>query len=57
MRETVWSISGVNVGALREAFHSTRGPERMYRWSTSSLYQRDTLGSYVQRRELLKASK
>jgi len=28
--ETVWSISGVGVRALRGVFHSTRGPERMF---------------------------
>ena len=36
MRETVRSISGVGAGALRGAFHSTRGPGRTYQWYTSS---------------------
>ena len=34
--ETVWSISGVGVRALRGVFHSTRGPERMCQLCTSS---------------------
>lgn len=34
-RETVRSISGVGVRALRGAFHSTRGPGRTHLWYTS----------------------
>ena len=34
-RETVRSISGVGAGALRGAFHSTRGPRRTDLWCTS----------------------
>ena len=36
MRETVRSISGVGVRALKGAFHSTRGPGRTHLWYTSS---------------------
>ena len=35
-RETVRSISGINVKILRGAFHSTRGPEKTNQWCTSS---------------------
>ncbi len=35
-RETVRSISGVGVRALRGARHCTRGPEETHRWSASS---------------------
>ncbi|KAK5819576.1 hypothetical protein PVK06_024589 [Gossypium arboreum] len=34
-RETVWSISGVGVRALRGPFPSTRGPGRTHLWCTS----------------------
>jgi hypothetical protein len=34
-RETVWSISGVGVRALRRPFPSTRGPGRTHLWCTS----------------------
>ncbi len=34
-RETVWSISGVGVRALKGAFHCTRGLGRLYLWCTS----------------------
>ena len=35
MCETVWSISGVSVRVLREAFLSTRGLGRTHLWSAS----------------------
>jgi hypothetical protein len=34
-RETVWSISGVGVRALRRPFPSTRGSGRTHLWCTS----------------------
>jgi hypothetical protein len=37
MCETVWSISGVGVRALRGALLSTRGLARVCLWCTSSL--------------------
>ena len=39
-RETVRSISGISVRALRGSQHCTRGPEGTYRWCTSSCANR-----------------
>ena len=55
-RETVWSLSVVGEGKLRDADFSTRGLRKGNHWCTSC-FPKASLGSYVTLKELLKAYK
>ena len=39
-RETVWFLSTVNVGKLREANLITQGPGKIYLWCVGYFYQK-----------------